>query len=286
MATYQLRPMSVGEILDGALHHLRSHFGTLFTIALLCLAVPSVIEVYLLNAFGQMAFLARPILFGSALLLEVIGFVLATGAVVRVVSDAHLGRSTTVGQALGFSARKLGAILVAGLSVSLILGITMAPVGWAFFNAGVRAMVMPGPEVLIYFGIGLVAAIIPVTVATGFAVVLQAVVLEKLPSPLSALGRSWSLTRGHRLRIFVLLAVVGVLLGLLEAGTAMIANALQTLGTTVGVAALAVLRLFRIIVFPLTSCVLTLVYYDLRVRKEAFDLEHLNQQINLAPSRA
>ena len=283
---YQIRPMSVGEILDGALLLMRRHFGTLFTIALLCLAVPSVIEVYLLNAFGQMAFLARPALFGTAILLEVIGFVLATGAVVRVVSDAHLGRSTTVGQALGFSARRFGAILIAGLSVSLLLGLSSAPVAWALFNAGVRAMVLPGPEVLLYLGIGAVLAIIPIVLATGFAVVLQCVLLERLPSPLSGLGRSWSLTKGRRLRIFMLFVVVGILLGLLELGTALIANALGSLGTTVGVSALAVLRIFRIIVFPLTSCVLTLVYYDLRVRKEAFDLEHLSQQISLATSRA
>jgi ABC-type antimicrobial peptide transport system permease subunit len=42
---------------------------------------------------------------------------------------------------------------------------------------------------------------------------------------------------------------------------------------------LAVLMLF---VYPFTSCVLTLFYYDLRVRKEALDLELLGQQIGMS----
>jgi hypothetical protein len=34
-----------------------------------------------------------------------------------------------------------------------------------------------------------------------------------------------------------------------------------------------------ILLTPLFSCVLTLVYYDLRVRREAFDLEVLSEQL-------
>ncbi len=34
-----------------------------------------------------------------------------------------------------------------------------------------------------------------------------------------------------------------------------------------------------ILLTPLFSCVLTLLYYDLRVRREAFDLEVLNEQL-------
>jgi len=38
--------------------------------------------------------------------------------------------------------------------------------------------------------------------------------------------------------------------------------------------------------YPFTSCVFTLFYYDLRVRKEAFDLELLSQHLGIAAARA
>jgi hypothetical protein len=34
--------------------------------------------------------------------------------------------------------------------------------------------------------------------------------------------------------------------------------------------------------YPFTSCVFTLFYYDLRVRKEAFDLEVLSKSLGIA----
>jgi hypothetical protein len=34
-------------------------------------------------------------------------------------------------------------------------------------------------------------------------------------------------------------------------------------------------------IYPVVSCAFTLFYYDLRVRKEAFDLDHLSRQIGL-----
>jgi hypothetical protein len=36
-----------------------------------------------------------------------------------------------------------------------------------------------------------------------------------------------------------------------------------------------------ILIYPLFSCILTLMYYDLRVRREAFDLQILGQQLGI-----
>jgi hypothetical protein len=38
--------------------------------------------------------------------------------------------------------------------------------------------------------------------------------------------------------------------------------------------------------YPFTSCVFTLFYYDLRVRKEAFDLEVLSRHLAIAAARS
>jgi hypothetical protein len=45
--------------------------------------------------------------------------------------------------------------------------------------------------------------------------------------------------------------------------------------TSVSIIAVAVSGLVQIFIYPLFYCVLTVAYYDLRVRKEGFDLEVL-----------
>jgi hypothetical protein len=48
------------------------------------------------------------------------------------------------------------------------------------------------------------------------------------------------------------------------------------------VLALAITGLVQIFIYPLFYCVLTITYYDLRVRKEGFDLELLASQLRTA----
>ena len=52
MAIYALRPLSTGEILDGALTLLRRHFRLVLWIALAFEGVPTVMDVYLDLAGG------------------------------------------------------------------------------------------------------------------------------------------------------------------------------------------------------------------------------------------
>jgi hypothetical protein len=278
--------MSVGEILDGAFVLLRRHFGALFTVAVLCLAIPTAIDIYLQFSLGQMAPMARPGLFGSARLLEIIGYLLATGAAVRIVSDAYLGRSAGAGRALGFAVGKMWGIFVSGLAATIVIFIAAIPAMITVFYAVMTFATGDLGTGGALFAAGLVLCLLPIYIATGYAVTVQSVVLEKLPAPTSALGRSWSLTKGHRGRAIVLWIVVLILLVLFSAGVGIVAEMLRALSPPLWIAAVAALSLVRIMVYPLIACVFTLLYYDLRVRKEAFDLEHLSQQIGLAPTRA
>ncbi|MBE0594721.1 MAG: hypothetical protein IH616_20215, partial [Gemmatimonadales bacterium] len=45
-------------------------------------------------------------------------------------------------------------------------------------------------------------------------------------------------------------------------------------------------ELFQMLVYPVFAAVFTLFYYDLRVRKEAFDVEVLGQQLGLTEPAA
>src|ERR1051325_5125388 len=210
MAIYVLRPLSTGEVLDGALTLLRRHFRLVLSIALVCEGIPSIIDVYVdLPGGGRqnpgLALLDR--------LLSAIGALLVTGATVRVVSEAYLGRTPRLRDALGFAGDKLGAIFGANFASGILTGL-------AFL-----ALVIPG-----------------IVVACGYSVAAQVAALE---SPGSAGG------------------ALGVLGGALDAAVAVVT------------------AFVSLLVYPVISCVFTLFYYDLRVRKEGFDLEVLAKQLGL-----
>ena len=99
----------------------------------------------------------------------------------------------------------------------------------------------------------------------------------------AALSRSWELTRGSRWRMLGLLLVLVILLyipiaaiggagGRLRAGRRHPAHDAPRVGHRGAVAISGVVQMF---IYPLFYCVLTVAYYDLRVRKEGFDLEVL-----------
>jgi hypothetical protein len=114
----------------------------------------------------------------------------------------------------------------------------------------------------------------------GLVLAFPTLVLEPGRSPTSALSRSWSLTRGSRWRMLGLVATLLILLyvpivaiGAMAALVLPSGNAGGSLNP--GLVALAVVGVMQMLLYPLLYCVLTVAYYDLRVRKEGFDLEVL-----------
>jgi len=112
MADYQLRPLSIGEILDGALVLLRRHFTLVLGIAVVCEGIPTAMDVYIdLTGGGSQ----NPGLSLLDRLLTLVGSVLVTGATVRVVSEAYLGRTPLFGDAMRFAGTRFGTILGANI---------------------------------------------------------------------------------------------------------------------------------------------------------------------------
>ena len=249
MATYQLRPLSFGELLDGALVLLRRHFGLVLSIAVVCEGIPTAMDVYIDLTGGAslnsgLSLLDR--------LLTLVGSVLVTGATVRVVSEAYLGRSPLFGDAMRFAGSRFGTILGANIMSGILTFLATL------------ALVIPG-----------------IVVACGYSVAAEAAALESGSSS-EALRRSWELTKGFRwkalglgvvsigliLVVYVGAGVLGGILGGVMGGLDMV---LAVLGACVS-----------LLIYPVISCVFTVFYYDLRVRKEGFDLEMLSRQLGLA----
>ena len=249
MTTYQLRPLSLGEILDGALVLLRRHFVLVLGIAIVCEDIPTAMDVYidLMGGASQ-----NPVLNLLDRVLTVVGSVFVTGATVRVVSEAYLGRTPLFGDAMGFAGQRFGPVFGANFLSGLLTVLAMV------------LLIIPG-----------------IIVACGYSVAAQAAALESGSSG-EALRRSWNLTKGFRWKALGLGAVSIALILVVFLGAGLLAGILS--GVLGGLdAVLAVLAgAVSLFIYPVISCVFTLFYYDLRVRKEGFDLEMLSRELELA----
>ena len=293
-----LRPMEFGEILDGALSLFRRHFGLFFKLSLTVMWAPIALGVYwrvrflglsAANPEQAAALLQGELLAFSlwALLFVLIygaGMLVLTAGSIRIISDSYLGREPQFGEAMGFGVGKIVPLFLVGLGKSLLLvligilcGVAIAVTATAGKSLG-PGLVILGVFVEVAGTIWLL-----LYVAIGYMVTTPVVVLETLSSSFDSFGRSWELTRGFRGRIFGLV-FVGTLIAnflpqiVLSALGGLVTELLPSaiLPWTILAAALP------IVLTPIVPCILTLAYYDLRVRREGFDLQLLSEQLGTA----
>lgn len=247
MAAFELRTLTTGEILDGAITLLRRQFSVLFGIAVVCEGPPAILAVYVDLTGGSVA---QPGLALLERLLALIGTLLVTGATVHAVSEAYLGRTPRLGDSLRYALGKLGVIF----SASFVSGFVTV--------LATIALVIPG-----------------VIVLCGYSVVAQVAALEPLQSGTDALRRSWMLTKGFKAKALVLWIVAVALIAVLAVAGGVVGGLAAAENPALEPVSTVVVEILMLLYYPLLTCVFTLFYYDLRVRKEGFDLEMLAGQI-------
>jgi hypothetical protein len=239
-----LRPLSLGEVLDISFGLYRSRFAPLFVVSVVCQMLPALIMVYLSStgdALGNWVLLLA--YYTLAIILSSLGVAAST----FIVSDAYLGQQISAGNALGRATALLGRLIMISILSSMLIAL------------GFILLIVPG--------VVLFAGLILSTVVT---------VLESPASATAAMGRSWELTKGFRGK--VLITTMGAFILLLVPSFAV--EAIWSLlgsfaGDSGGVAKLVTSSLLSMLIYPFFYVVLTVLYYDLRVRKEGFDLEVL-----------
>ncbi len=248
MATADLRPLSVGEVLDVAFQLYRRLFTSLIVIQAVCTGVPFLLSLYVESSGGV---LQRPFLYLCTMLLSSVLTALASVSCVLVISEHYLGRTLRPAEALARAQRYIWPVFLLSLMV------------WFAVSIGLLLLIIPG-----------------IILMCGLALATQTLVLESGRSPSAAMSRSWELTKGFRMRMLGLLltavAIIAVpLLGFGALGGMFAADAAE--GTPLAFTVLG--GLLQIVIYPLIYCILTVAYYDLRVRKEAFDLQMLEQAL-------
>ena len=299
-----LRPMSTSQVLDRTFHIYRNHFVLLAGIGALLPAMLLVMQL----AFIPLGFPPRPsaktppeslaiVLLGYFCcygVIYLVGTALAGGATVVGVSKLHLGQGVTIAEAYKQVFARLwrivGVIFLIGLIVfgSLFVGeviaiivITFSVGSTAIFARGGGAMMGIGVVVAVIWAI---AVFVGAIVAALFfysklALAIPACILEQLPVGV-ALRRSWYLTKGSVLRIMLvnlLTWVLSFILGLaLTVPGQVLAATLPSKALLLGLVLQHIGGFIAgVVAGPIATTAIALIYYDQRVRKEAFDLQHM-----------
>ncbi|MET7735012.1 hypothetical protein ABZT02_27120 [Streptomyces sp. NPDC005402] len=300
-----LRPLGVGEILDGAVSTMRTYWRTVLGISLTVAVVTEVLVILLqglvLNDSAGTEALNDPsasadellhalgeTMIGSTVvfLISLIGTVAATALLTTVTSRAVLGRPVTTGEAWRdarpqvpklFGLIFLLLLITFGvLAVGALPGILVAAAG---SNGGGIALVILG-----VLGTGVVALWLMIR----FSLASPALMLEK-QSIVKSMSRSTKLVRGSWWRVLGIQMLAGIIANIVAAivvipftflaaalsgeGVGGFVNGTGDLGWTFLIISGIGSVIGSMITFPISAGVTVLLYIDQRIRREALDLE-------------
>jgi hypothetical protein len=253
--------MTVGELLDRTFFLYRAHFGLFLGIA----ALPNLITLaFQLSRVviqpGSTGVLFELIWVPASLVVYLMTIAVSQGATVIAVSQIQLGRDTSISEAFATIRPRIGELSI----ITLAMGVMIA--------VGFVLLLVPG-----------------IVLSMMWALTIPVAVLENRGLR-DSLARSSELTKGHRGRVFLIYFLIIVLVyiaSLLVQGPLMVVLTLSSgplrAGRVPVIAQVAIPItgfVTQSVLSPIMTIALSLVYYDERVRKEGFDLEHMMQQMD------
>ena len=275
MDAAQLRPLAVGEILDLAIKIYRERFSHLLRAVAVVVAPVSVfgalVQLSLPDAdeaiSTELTDTGQPVvdagdfwtLMAGLLLVGLVSYAasqLAAAASFKLVSGAYLDEEPDWKRSLAFARSKLG------------------PLVWLTI------------VFVVLLGLALLALIAPAVYFYGAWSVAVPVLLFEDVRGRSALRRSRELVRGRWWPVIGALVVAFILSSVVQAVFSAVLLAVVSAGgnDVVDAAAQAIANTAAsVITTPFTAAVITVVYFDLRVRKEGFDLELLAGRVGVEP---
>lgn len=267
-----LRPLGVGEVLDSAFRLCRKRFGSLIAAVamvviplalvqlVITLSIPTNTRVLRSGSFTYRTTTtssgAQLLAFLVPLLISGLNIALAQGAAMRILTDHYLGTDTSWSASLRYAFTRFR---------SLIWIVILGALAW--IGGGILCLF---PGIYLY---------------VSFSVTIPALLIEDARGP-RALGRSRALVQGRWWPTFATLLVVWlitttltlVVTGFVGGSTFLFANTASSTATRVATGLLT--AGVNVLVTPISAAVATLIYFDLRVRKEGFDVALLIQRLD------
>jgi len=268
---FVMRPMSITEVVDEAVSMYRRNFGVLFGIALApyllvylisailtaqIMTAPAPTEVDMVRAMIPLLLMVMVMLIGQ----EVSG-----AAMTSAVSERVLGRPASIGASYARVGRRIGPFI-----------------GYIILKSVIVA-------------IGMVFCIVPGIILMSLYLVSVCAFMIEGKGSTESLSRSWNLTSGFAMKAFGLAILIGIIgyiisfavgavFGLITSGAEGVAASAtgDLVSKTPGMIVVEYLitGLASAFVAPLFAAAVTIFYYDLRVRREGFDLQVLAENLS------
>ncbi|MFC9596010.1 hypothetical protein ACFTUC_40245 [Streptomyces sp. NPDC056944] len=297
-----LRPLGMGEILDGAVKTLRTYWRTVLAITVTVAVISQIANIlaerYLVPAAPELNADATPaeqleqsleaaqaslIGLGPALLVTMMASMVSAALLTVVISRAVLGRPVSLGSAWQEARPRLlqlvGLTLLIAVMASAIVAVGLLP--------GLLIGGAPGIALTLLGGLGAIVA--SVWLVIRFSLASPALMLERR-GVVPSLKRSAKLVQGSWWRIFgitvltqlliflfaMIIAIPFTVIGFAVDGESF-TNLLAGTATTFGWPFLIVTGIGSVITsaitYPISAGVTVLLYVDQRIRREALDLE-------------
>jgi uncharacterized membrane protein len=233
------------------------------------------------------------------LLYSIVFVPLMEGALARAVMRRYLNQPVSIGDSTSKALRRALPLIVAKLLPSIAIGLISvlffgcvffgffgALVGNPFGDTAFQSEPSGGTIALAFlllFGGGLVFVVLLAFVAVRILFTSQAVIAED-KGPIEAIRCSFDLTKGYFWRTFGIFLLVALLTYIIQAVPSGILGAIYGALTLRGggvpdfvqqqIFTSVVSAITLVLVTPFQLIAYTLMYYDLRIRKEGFDLEY------------
>lgn len=245
---YELREYSFGETIGKGFNLYFNNILLIFIISLLC-QIPLLLLMEYTNIFDpeeikiSANLIQRIIVYFTNLLTQVILSVWITYFVSKKFLDDLIPNPKSV---------KIIPLFIKAILLSIVVALATI--------LGFFALIIPG-----------------VIITLGYTVATNVLVIEG-KSVWQSMKRSWHLTKGERGQIFGLVFVTGLIVGCI---TIPLATVMVFLIKDPKLSAY-LSRMISALVEPINSCITVVIYFNLRIKKEGFNIEHLTGQFSLA----
>jgi glycerophosphoryl diester phosphodiesterase family protein len=294
-----LRPLGVGEILDGAVSYIRANPVATLGLAAIVITISQLIQLpVVLLAMDQLRGITDDVALEemmtavgasttTSLLAAFISFIATTvlsGMLIAVLSQAVLGRKMSIGEAWAAVRHRIPGLFGLSLLVALLLGVVIV--------VGVVPLVIaaiaeaPG-ALLLFLGLFVPASwVVALYFGVYWSLAAPAYVLEGVPVT-AALRRSFQLVRTQWWRVFAILLLGGLIAVIISSilsvpfslGATFLDTSVDPTDPFAGMSTLGLVItsvgtiLASTVTAPFSAGISGLLYFDQRIRREALDIE-------------
>ncbi|MEP7064757.1 MAG: hypothetical protein ABI889_01860 [Gemmatimonadota bacterium] len=264
----EIRPRRATELVDASFQLLRRHYSQFVTVSALTMAPGVLLRIIMREQMSNPQMMAaNP---GPLVLVAFVAVLCVTvcDAVLTVaVSDSYLTGAVDLSRAFSAGMRKIISVLLASFFRGLLLGIVVAVIS----IGAVFVTILKSPIIFVLIVPLAIWAAIYILLRT-FAII-PVVVLEDT-GPNVAMRRTLHLSKSCAAHILFSLGLAFFLYFIFSGIISALGVTMLTPSTAGIIGAVLIIP-----IYPLLTVVSTMLYYDLRIRKEGFDLEIMSREL-------